>query len=496
MSRYIIVAILILYLAFIAYSRDLDIYLSKVDNYEENKLKEYKDKITKNIMDRENKHLCIYGFLVFRPMDASDTPDKFFCDKYIDIITDLPIEGKADIIPWSGSYWPIRFGGISLRYGLNENNTLGEFDPDSGELSSLYTWKESVDKYKQPDEHNIHYNSSIFEEYVNNNYSPAEKYDLLIGDFNYTLTNIMKKEGYYMEKDNEGDVPGWMGYCHGWSPASYIEKKPIRSVTITAADGHTKITFLPDDIKSYATVYWAEAEQKTNFIGNRCSYKNTKDIPSDKDTGLWDDYACFAINPASFHITMANQIGINKKNLVYDPNTGGDIWNQPVYGYKFLFYNVLNNNTSSDLKESLVTLEDIHKPITHDDKFLNYIIKKAQENTKYIIGVESNIEYIFESFPIHNNSEMEDNKKSLDYRYILELDESYRIIGGEWTDNAHPIFIWKIDEHEINSHEKENIFDGSVDSLRKLKKYAIDTSKNQKNVLKIIVNYLIEQSSK
>jgi len=54
-------------------------------------------------------------------------------------------------------------------------------------------WQESIVRYHQPADHNEHYNSDDFENYVDNIYSPSEKYDLLVGDTNYTLTNSMKK---------------------------------------------------------------------------------------------------------------------------------------------------------------------------------------------------------------------------------------------------------------------------------------------------------------
>ena len=50
--------------------------------------------------------------------------------------------------------------------------------------------------------------------------SPAEKYDLLVGDANYGLTKQMWNagKGYH---DRYGSVESWMGYCHGWAPAAY-----------------------------------------------------------------------------------------------------------------------------------------------------------------------------------------------------------------------------------------------------------------------------------
>src|SRR3954451_13614937 len=59
--------------------------------------------------------------------------------------------------------------------------------------------------------------------------SPAEKYDLLVGDRNKTLTRFMISEGlpYYQRT---GKVETWMGYCHGWAPASFMMPRPGRAI--------------------------------------------------------------------------------------------------------------------------------------------------------------------------------------------------------------------------------------------------------------------------
>lgn len=62
--------------------------------------------------------------------------------------------------------------------------------------------------------------------------------------------------------------------------------KPVKSVNITAADGKTQITFLPDDIRALACLYWANGEFATKFIGNRCRYTDLKQFPNMKNWSI------------------------------------------------------------------------------------------------------------------------------------------------------------------------------------------------------------------
>jgi hypothetical protein len=456
-------------------------------------LEDYKNIIKRRI--RNNMYTCPaeLNFLIMREIDDSDNPDSFFTEGYINNIRDFPIEGVVGNKPWSGHYWPIKYGSISARYNNNEKNTMKEFD-SSGGFGRKYSWNESVRKYSQPDEHNNFYNLPNFENYVNENYSPSEKYDLLVGDYDYTLTNALKDEGNYMVRDSKGDVPEWMGICHGWSPASMYEREPYKAVTITAADGRTNIQFLPHDIEALISMYWSEAKFATKFIGNECKYKDHKTIPSDSETGLWEDNSCFSINPGSMLITFANQIGIKNKNLIFDPDTRGEIWNQPVYKYSLEYFNVLNNEVGS-LSECI---QDIKSLSTSEDRFVNFIFRKKSPNTMNVVGVHMTVYFVMESEPVHREKvETNDRKtiKEMRYSFSIELDGSLNVIGGEWLSNKHPVFIWDVDEPQHIRGMYDNIsFNGSSDDLRRITSYAKDASSRYK-VLKSIVKYLQYNSS-
>jgi len=422
------------------------------------------------------------NFLAWREFTSIDDPSSFFCDAYTTKLKELPTSVSLPT-PWSAYYWSIKSGGLSYRYSpFNQT-----YHP---------TWKSYVNSYHQPADHNQFYNTSDWDTLVNKMYSPSEKYDLLVGDLDYTLTNKMKEEGKYMSKDSDGDVPGWMGKCHGWTPASINEKRPVIAVNLTAADGKTVITFYPEDIRALATGYWAEAKYETKFLGSRCEYSDFSTIPSDNETGLWDDYSCFTVNPATLVIVLANQLGVRKKQLIYDPDSNGQIWNQPVYGYSLSFFNPVTQESGA-YNQSRIDMATL-KNSTNSSKILDLVNRKASSKAASVIGVTMQVNFVFENPPIFGNKTKPDNVDSREYTFYLELDVNENIVGGEWTENSHPIFIWNPAEgKKINGYGDETVktFNGTVAELQKLTEYAKEVS-SENTVLGAIMKYLVEVSSK
>ncbi|MCW0470914.1 hypothetical protein OH492_27090 [Vibrio chagasii] len=66
--------------------------------------------------------------------------------------------------------------------------------------------------------------------------SPAEKYDLLVGDENFTLTQRSCQVGRDI-MSLVSHVERWMGLCHGWAPTAYMLPRPKQSLIVPDADG-------------------------------------------------------------------------------------------------------------------------------------------------------------------------------------------------------------------------------------------------------------------
>lgn len=318
---------------------------------------------------------------------------------------------KLSVKPWSDDYWAIAKGILSYRYG-DPNKFTGD-------------WKVHTDYVTQVPA------DTFIESGMISILSPAEKYDLLVGDENYTLTNKMINEGrYYYERS--GKVESWMGICHGWAPAAYMLDRPTDLVTVKSVDG-IEIPFYPSDIKSLGSLLWANVRTYTKFSGGRC---NTKDPEKDSKTGRIKDQECFDTNPGTWHKSVVNQIGISDRSFIIDATYDYEVWNQPVYSYSYKYFNPQNYETSrNDYKDVAIKIGDFSK-----DKFKSY----RNPKTKQIVGVEMRVEYIAETQPTQRTFDNDnyDLVTGVTYRYDLELDGRGKIIGGEWYSNKHPDFLW------------------------------------------------------
>jgi len=112
------------------------------------------------------------------------------------------------------------------------------------------------------------------------------------------------------------------------------------------------------------------------------------------------------------------------------------------------------------------------------------------------MGVEMTIHFVFENPPQYGNDTLPDNTDSRKYRFFIELDQNENVIGGEWSKNKHPIFIWNPAEgkpiHGLGDKQVPS-FNGSVEELNKLSDIASAVS-SQNTVLGAIVKYFVEKS--
>lgn len=307
--------------------------------------------------------------------------------------------------PWTDSYWPTYAGQIANRYA----------DPD---YNAAMTWS---------------YNRDYLTEHLGQGsadlLSPAEKYDLLVGDAGFTLTNQMIRTGAPFD-EQFGLVETWMGLCHGWAPASMMLPRPARAVKVRIADGR-ELTFTPSDLKALATLLWASAPGQTRFVGGRC---NTRE-PDRDGTLRPTDPDCFDTNPATWHLAVVNQIGVAQRSFVIDASSGFDVSNQPVQGYQYAYINPNTGESSLELARSKVALSEVK-----NDPFAKHRSPRAEFLVKIIMSVR----YVTENTPSKRLTDAPENDTFgvITYSYDLELDSSDNIVGGEWHSSLHPDFLW------------------------------------------------------
>ncbi|MEB4592869.1 hypothetical protein VSS37_17960 [Candidatus Thiothrix sp. Deng01] len=316
--------------------------------------------------------------------------------------------------PWSDDYWGIYKGILGARYA----------DPS---FPSSPDWKENSDYIRS------HLAATILASgnaTKINQLSPAEKYDALVGDSNFSLTLAMWQEGkgYY---DKYGSVETWMGICHGWSPAAYMLARPTKSVTLKTPD-NVSIKFYPSDIKALGSLLWAKAPSRYRFIGGRC---NDKEPATDPTTGRVKSSQCFDTNPGTWHLAIVNQIGVSKRSMVMDVTFDYEVWNQPTHAYEYRYFNPQTMTYASSLAAATVSMAAFT-----NDKFRSF--RGAQ--SKSVVGVRMDVSYVVETSPSQNetDSPSRDAIQQVTYYYDLELDASNNIVGGEWYNNKHPDFLW------------------------------------------------------
>jgi Transglutaminase elicitor len=322
---------------------------------------------------------------------------------------ELPVE------PWSSDYWPMYVGLLGRRYADPDFPASTDFTKnyDYVTMRSLAQITEGGDQ------------GSI------DALSPAEKYDLLVGDASASLTASMWREGKRYADENNGEVERWMGICEGWAAASYMMPRPRVAVTVLAADGATWLRFYPADIKALASLLWSKSQPEVRFIGSRSNEKN----PETDAHGRPVAPATFDTNPGTFHVVLVNQIGVSRRSFVMDTTYDYEVWNQPVMGYSYGYFDPQQRRPSRSLVGAMVRREAFTRDPHREHR---------SSAAAWFVGVTMHVRYLAETSPSHalTDDPTRDAVIGVDYTYDLELNAAGRILGGEWYTSRHPDFLW------------------------------------------------------
>lgn len=344
----------------------------------------------------------------------------------------IPLTGATKMPLWSDDYWKTRYGQTSYRYA-----SRGYFN----------SYNEAIRSYSQPAEWDslLAYldPSQIAQRVVD--WSPSEKYDITVGDEAFSLTTQQKASGR-ASAGPSGDVESWMGLCHGWSAASIMVPRPMHSATMTGVRG-MKVTWYPADVRAMLTLAWGNGKALSNFVGGRCRATNPETYPN----GRVKAQECFDTNPSTFHLALGNMIGRKNLAFVMDATYDYQVWNQPVAGYSFTYFNPLDpTKTSGDWKAVAVPYDDAFKAKDPFQKPLTRGIRNGDtwddKGIAKIVGVTATVTYLVETQPPdHVPNISDENYTHATYTYDLELhNEGGQLMaeGGEWSAAQHPDFLW------------------------------------------------------
>ena len=338
--------------------------------------------------------------------------------------------GKSANQPWSSTYWPLENGMAAYHYSGHG----GQSDSFDENLSSFENRMDTFERRLKRDR----LKDSDIEDMA-----PSEKYDLYLGDTNFTLTHsIWDSMSEHKENAKKHEIQDWEGVCHGWSPAASYMKRPLKKFVVQSIDGKFSIPFYPDDIKALGSLLWANSLVQDNSLveGIRC---DTNTPRRDYGSGKVLRTRCKGVNPGVWHLSVLGLIGEKKMPFIINKNNDIEVWNQPATGFEFKYYNPQTEATGR--------LEEVSVPVkSFNDNFSTF----RDPNTVYLVGVDMSFQYINETNPSHEETDdaSKDTVSNFHMKYELELDAGYNVLGGEWATTSdqdrryipnYPAFMWR-----------------------------------------------------
>lgn len=305
----------------------------------------------------------------WRAMDSANHPSKMF-QKFENHLIRLPLSGRAKNAPWSDNYWPSQLGGAAQRW-----QTSRPAGPSSYQLLTQNEVAALSDAQLMA-------------------LSPAEKFDIVFGDYTYSTVNVEKRR-------TAGKLEDWYGLCHAVAAAATNFYEP-QSITydVKIANQTRAVTLYSSDVKAIlalATHFHMSGDEIR--LGNRCN-----SIQASADGPCWD------ANPASFFLAVTNVTGLLGDSLVIDVDDRREVWNSAIASYSA---RVRPDNKISSL---------------------------AAVGTVSQVQVDLTITHALGTNPSRSQVGLAQGEKR--YKFTLELDASGRIIGGEWVSSNRPDFMW------------------------------------------------------
>ena len=330
---------------------------------------------------------------------SSDNPSLFLngLERHV---TQLPKHGEASPIPWSGSYWRMSRDSIAYRWaGPRSYSPASKYQAAFGgnRLEDRVSAARGIDS--QTSARSCVDNSNC----------------------NQTLNEECgKREGQLWGRC----IPAWFGICNGWAAASILFPEPRHAVV------RNGVNFEVQDIKALLSMVHTRVSARR--VALRC-YDSTKTGSLQSSVfGRPVSQRCRDTNPGTFHILLANYLGMRRRSFVEDRTFDRPIWNQPIRGYDVL-------------DEQEVSSQEAARLVTGYYGSSSY---RFNHTAKRFVYVKNQVSYIKESSPTAggNLSASIDRFTGRDiYEYILELNVDNAIIGGEWVGSSmqnHPDFLW------------------------------------------------------
>jgi len=333
--------------------------------------------------------------------DYANRPEAFghVLEMHLDV---LPQRGKADVTPWTETYWPAMDDSMNARWqGVRTLSPLEKYD------LAFNGWRPSEQFYQlRPLTRDNCASGAWDPEYYEQLGPAARRWSDLKGNGRARNGRDDDGDGLIDECDDLDGIEGWWGSCHAWVPAAMLEKEPTEPVI------HNGVKFEVSDIKALLILLYDESRQVA--VGDRCAL----DIPDRDVSGRVIDPQCRNTNAGAFHLLVTNFVGLMGQPIGEDRVSGREVWNQPISGYRVDAQRELSVPEALDLLNLPSNSAYIHN-----------------EEAAKLVEVKMSIDYITESHPsVDPYADVIQNYVKTDqYHYVLELNRDGEIIGGEWV---------------------------------------------------------------
>ena len=346
--------------------------------------------------------------------NSANNPERFQIELNYKI-DELPTAGRSEHVPWPATYWPTYEDSINVRWqGESVLSPAEKYDV----AFNGWTATEDFMKLKPYTSSNCKDNS--WDKSYYDQLGPAANY------VSKNKGNLKARDGVDNDNDGETDECGdrdgvetWFGLCHAWAPAAVLEMEPLKKVE------HNGVEFEISDIKALLIMQYDRP--KAYMIGGRC---NAKEVERDEQ-GRVKDADCRDTNAGTWHLVMANMLGVMNRPLLEDRTYDYQVWNQPIIEWKVNSMEEVDERAAMDTLK--VPAETAKYP--YNDKAVRWF--KVNASSFYITeSSPSKVSYTDVIFQFTREDK---------YDYILEIDADGNINGGEWigaSNTNHPDFLW------------------------------------------------------
>ena len=400
-------------------------------------------------------------------------------------LSSLPLNAELtqDKVPWASSFWPHIYGGIAFRWNnfyteepsfaplhRTIESTKKEISEIKKELFSNDTSHDRrielitevtrlkkliIDTEAEKSKHHKKYFFDLERPKSKQEIqkmsrvqlaklSPAEKYDLFVGDYTFQLTN------HILNERTKPTSEYWEGICNGWSSAS-IEFEEPEAKTVRNKDGIV-IDFGSSDLKALLNFYHDAITSNPSTqrysvigrVGNRCytvfpeeawfigdDGKEYYKVIEDGELKIYlVPDVCVDTNPGAFHVVMGNQLAIKNEAFVAELVRDNEVWNQPVYKYE----SQIVARTSTDIRKNAT-------PGTIEQVTFETELFYTNDGGRIFWGTDAPEDEFYAWWgPTNGTSNFRYATKKM--KYHLDIDRYGMIIGGMWLSYDRPDFLW------------------------------------------------------